>query len=924
MRHILKNKRWETLWFILGSLFLFYSHLSFGTSIPGDTNYYKYREKITNTYFIFPPEILKRAPKIVELYKRLDKYYQQSFDWFITGKRNFIFTSSYNQTPNAFATLFPLRLNYYYWGGVEFIEYYASQSWLFDVVSHELSHMYQMDPSKGFGKFTADVFGHTPIAIYPGIPMWAFPYPNALQLTWILEGNAVFNESRFGSGGRLYSGEFKALFNTLIKSINLSTKRINNSHLQFPYNTEKYVLGGFFNLFLAQKYGIKKVNSYFKSHASHYLNPFATNISFQKHFETDYSTLVEEFLQCYKEKFKDIRILPQAELTTSLIDTPLNSDAQEIFFITQSTGTQKNFLWILNKNTLEAKKLKNYFYAGKVFKVDNQYVTRSIGKFRDNKEQYALWSTLGKVVPNTQGKFFMDIKSNDQLYSIVAKNYEVPYLMHKTENSEVEIGKINSHALLSEDKKPIYFKQRKNQRSLYHGEELIYSYKGFYGKITDVDALGNIYFIANTPYGSNAYKINLKEKICYELFASDRIVDVRFVKTDTFLVREIGEKGFLYKLVSLPNQQKLKIIDPYWDEYLFEKEPEFSFFEDWKMTRTKPSTKKEVLPNLKNYNSAKDLQFSLWNMATYWGDGALVDTNFLWVDPLLVNMLNFGIENNFDTKIHEVRLGYRSNRFRIMPFIELQANYYDEFPQRDGYNQNLVPSLKYGVNFPYYIRPRILLSSKLFHFASLCAPTIGEIVSGMKLKFWDLYFLSFDYHQLMDIEWEFALGTRGRNKFNLQANMAYDFGANMLFAMHGQYLRSYSGKLILGMGLEEQKGIIPTKEMIFYEYPYSTYNSGKGLEGTRLGLLFKPTINMPILFEKFPFGIRRFAPMLIYNGYWIKGTWLDNWLARPQYGFGVTWELLIIHNYPLKVHTSYLYNKHTQENNFLIDFNLEI
>lgn len=887
--------------------------------VPGDTPYYKFHEKFTNTNFIIPPPFIKKTPKIVDLYHRLDKTYQQSFDWYITNQRNFVFASSNNQTPNAFATLFPLRLNYYYWGGVDFVEYFASRNWLFDVVSHELAHMYQMDPHKGFGKFSTKVFGHSPIIIYPLIPVWSFPYPNALHPTWILEGNGVLNESRFGAGGRLYSAEFKALFNVLIKDIPLDETRINNTHLEFPFGTEKYVLGAFFNLFLANQFGVHKVNSFFKTHAKKHFNPFEINDSFSTHFGISYSDLIQQFLQYYRKLYAQGRTLNENPLTISISDTPLNSNEDEIFFLTQETGMSKNTIWALNRETMQTTKHINYYFPGKVFKYKNTYATRSVGKNKKYKIQYGLWASLGKRMPKTKSKYFVDIKLNHELYIDVKKNYETPHLVFDKES----FGPINSHALISFDEKPLFFIQKRTHRILYHGQSEVFSYKGFYGKLVDTDPQGNVYFIANTQLGSSLYKVNINDKICYEVFASDRIIDARLIKNEIFLIREIVSTGFSYKIVH-QGTQSLQPKLPYWDEYFFEKEKDFTLFDDWKQTRTPPSAKKEILPQIEKYNSAKHIQFSQWSMTTYLTDNGFVfDTNFMWTDPVLYNQLNLGFENNQDTKISQYRLEYSSARWRIMPFMRLQANYYDENPQRNGYHQSFVPEILIGARFPYAIRPNMNLTTKFYHDGVFVTPNRGEWISGMKFRFTDQYFLSFDYNQYFDFEWEYAQGLRGRQRFSTQTNIGYDFNANYFLALHGQYSYSSTGKLIIGQGFEQQSGLIPTKVITFYEFPFPTYKKGDGLEGVRLGMLFKPAINFSLYSQRIPLSLRRFAPMFFYNGYWGRGTWESNWRARPQWGTGVSWELLAIHNFPIKLNTVYIYQQHNKDHIYLLNLNLD-
>ncbi len=67
--------------------------------------------------------------------------------------------------------------------------------WLRTLILHEYSHIVQMDQSRGLASGLRAVFGRVVL-------------PNALAPAWLHEGYAVYNETRFSSGGRLRSTEY--------------------------------------------------------------------------------------------------------------------------------------------------------------------------------------------------------------------------------------------------------------------------------------------------------------------------------------------------------------------------------------------------------------------------------------------------------------------------------------------------------------------------------------------------------------------------------------------------------------------------------------------------------------------------------------------------------------------------------------------
>src|SRR2546427_398855 len=67
--------------------------------------------------------------------------------------------------------------------------------WLRLVTTHELTHVFHLDRTKGWWRGLQSVFGRV-----PGL------FPNEYQPSWVIEGLAVYYESRFTEGGRLHGG----------------------------------------------------------------------------------------------------------------------------------------------------------------------------------------------------------------------------------------------------------------------------------------------------------------------------------------------------------------------------------------------------------------------------------------------------------------------------------------------------------------------------------------------------------------------------------------------------------------------------------------------------------------------------------------------------------------------------------------------
>ena len=64
------------------------------------------------------------------------------------------------------------------------------------VITHELTHIFHLDRSRGIWRFGQAIFGRNPLL-----------FPNAYEPSWVIEGLAVYFESRLTGYGRLESSE---------------------------------------------------------------------------------------------------------------------------------------------------------------------------------------------------------------------------------------------------------------------------------------------------------------------------------------------------------------------------------------------------------------------------------------------------------------------------------------------------------------------------------------------------------------------------------------------------------------------------------------------------------------------------------------------------------------------------------------------
>jgi len=143
----------------------------------------------------------------------------------------------------------------------------------------------------------------------------------------------VLNESWQGNGGRLYSGRFKAETIMQAKAGHITPQFLyNQTTHDFPYYDRHYIVGGFFQLYLAEKYGLEKVNSFFYNHSKSWLWPYRINHIFKITFDESYEEAMSGFNQWL---LRESEIFVEAKgdaLVSSQYFSPLNNQSGQDLF----------------------------------------------------------------------------------------------------------------------------------------------------------------------------------------------------------------------------------------------------------------------------------------------------------------------------------------------------------------------------------------------------------------------------------------------------------------------------------------------------------------------------------------------------------------------------------------------------------------
>ncbi|MFL5619682.1 MAG: TolB family protein, partial [Gemmatimonadaceae bacterium] len=127
-----------------------------------------------------------------------------------------------------------------------------NEHWLELVITHELTHIFHLDRTRGVWRAAQALFGRAPSL-----------FPNAYSPSWLIEGLAVYEESRLTHGGRLNDAQHRlyaragAIEGKLFRldELSLGTSR-------FPAGQGVYGYGSLFVDWLAQGHGDSSVRRF--------------------------------------------------------------------------------------------------------------------------------------------------------------------------------------------------------------------------------------------------------------------------------------------------------------------------------------------------------------------------------------------------------------------------------------------------------------------------------------------------------------------------------------------------------------------------------------------------------------------------------------------------------------------------------------
>ncbi len=861
-----------------------------GIVVTGDD--YSITTNDSDLELIFTKEHSKEAKKTKSITKEVIKKYEKSYGYTLDDTLYLGLASSHNQIANAFSTQFPLNSQINYIGGAYMVDYMSSTSWLKTLLLHESAHNFQLNAKKNLlSRYAHKVVKNLPFTSLLFIPI--FPVPNSLESSFLLEGNAVFNESRYNNGGRLYNGAHLAMAITQAKAGLITPKRSYNSHLYFPYNTHHYIIGGFFQLFLAKKYGVDKVNKYFWNFSGQYL-PVQTNAIFKKSFGKSFEEEIEAYSDWMQSNYKEFQVSKGELLTTSKRHKKLNDTKDEIHFLT-SDSLSKPKLFILNKNDGKIKSKQENFLFGNVFKIDNTYYTTSSRNTEVQKIEMGLYDKNAKIYNKSSSKIIQRILPDGKfLYFDAKSSFNEPKLFiddnfYDTVNSSV----------YSDYKGDIYyFKQDGKKRTLYKNKKALFSYLGWYGFVVDAKD-GEIIFIANSKNGSTLYSYDGEIK---RLALGDDIVDAKLLSDKTVLLVTIASDGYNY-IKSPLIEEKAKIYET---KLFFENREDFNFsYED--LSSSFKSRK---------YKSFQNLHYSSLSHELIINDDKEVDfsVNIKFADPLVQNTLSVYIQKYDDTIIGA---SYSNSAYRLKYGGSLYGVLQeDENTASRGYGTNIF--LNYPIYNAGYTKIDTNLNYHLSHEKDERKP-LSLSIDYTNNKHFGKSMYQNAYNRFSF----FTVQDRGDNILGFNYKNLYNLWSKVYGVFSLKYAKSNTNHTDAKRGIKIDDNPFSQTDPSKFFMPTLKYDLYlKDILKTSLGV--KYVLNLDAYFFTFPISLKREAIYIKYNYYDITSL-KKNGYTFNEYILGISFDLLFLHNNTIPLTFEYLQNQDLKEpNRFKILFNLPI
>jgi len=209
----------------------------------------------------------------------------------VPTEKTLIFLADDTDSANGFATTLPRNMiQLYATGPAGFSELDDHDDWLYGLVAHEYTHILHLDTYEGLPTIYNSIFGKT----------WS---PNQIMPPWIIEGIAVYEESKRSAGGRDRGTRFDSFIRIARHAdTDLRIDQVTGSPRQYPRGNARYVYGSHFIRYIFDRFGDDKLRD--MSHVSGaFPVPFAVNRQIAKVVGKPFPELYDDWKGYLRDRY---------------------------------------------------------------------------------------------------------------------------------------------------------------------------------------------------------------------------------------------------------------------------------------------------------------------------------------------------------------------------------------------------------------------------------------------------------------------------------------------------------------------------------------------------------------------------------------------------------------------------------------------
>ncbi len=865
------------------------STLMIGTAVvPNDKEYFKHHEN--NVEIIYTKENLPFAKYTAGVEDALHKEYAKLYDWKLDETLYVGLMSDYNQIANGFSTQWPNNRQINYIGGTQMVDYFACTSWLDTLLYHETAHNYQMNiKAHGASRELHSIFGNGTFVL----PLAYFIVPNVMENSFMLEGNAVLNESWHANGGRLYSGRFYVQTLLQAKAGNLKAGEVYNTKLAFPYGDISYIQGGYYNLYMAQNYGLENVNSYFKYHSYDFWWPEFTNESMYKAVGVDFETSLESFSKEYAQTAKNVVLAEGKKVAVSQFFESLGNNENEIFFLTYESGARAPELIVMEKNSSNIAKQRDSFLGGKVLKVDGQYYTQGSMNVSPTRIYQGLFDNQAFIKKGSESKVIQGYLHNaSEVYFDVKSSFSQPQLYV----GDTFYAQVNSSVIIDKEDNLYYFVQKNKTRTLYKNKTPLYSFQGYYGIVSDVDSKGNIYFVANSEYGSSLYRFH--EGSVTRVSSADNIIEARLVNDEEVLLAAIDDKEYYYLKTKLQSLEQT----PFETKLFFEDMPYYK--KDSEDNKTQQSYASVDLSD--SYYALLDMHYSGSDLtASFGGASSTGSLDIKFGDPLSQNAATVFVSKDAS----EITLGgvSYSNAQYLLQYSVTGYKVLSDNARENVRDKGVIVS----TNLPLYQAGYYSVSLGGDYYQDYDTKKREPLSGTLTFAEEEIYGKSM-YPNYLNMLILYGVKERTDGLYGAQYSLKHDFAYEIYAGLDAKYSATNSEISSLDASLE-QRGVKFTNNSYFLDKDPSTIHM-PSLQGSyylkKAGygeINVAKVLNYSSYWFTFPLSLQRESLYAKYRQYRIENFESIKFRANES-TLGVSFSSVFLNSFTLPLNIEYIYN----------------